>query len=375
MKIIQFDPDERKFQKAFLEFPFKLYKNTPQWVPPFRSDVRKVFSRSKHGFYEHGTARFFLALNEKGKALGRLAVLDNFGYNEHFKTKTAIFSMFECVADFSVAEGLFKAGFNWATERGLNEMTGPKGFAVLDGFGTLIDGFEYRAAFGKVYNPPYYQEFLEKLGFEKKWDTFTGILDRSYQLPEKVGQIADLVMKKRGLSIKRFNVRKEMYAYIDYLQELYNGSLANDSGNMPISDRDMQTMVNQALKFADPQLIKLIMKDEKPVGFLLAFPDIGKAMIRSKGRLLPFGWYHILRALKKTDTVDLDGAGILPEYQRIGGTALMYSEIYQSVTSKANYQYAELIQVRDNNPQMLLEWENMGIKPRKTHRSYRRDLP
>jgi ribosomal protein S18 acetylase RimI-like enzyme len=133
-------------------------------------------------------------------------------------------------------------------------------------------------------------------------------------------------------------------------------------------------MVNQMLKFADPHLIKFIFKEEKPVGFLMAFPDIARALIRCKGKLLPFGWIHILRELKTTDTVDLNGAGILPEYQRIGGNALLYAEIARSITSKANYQYAEFLQVRDNNPQMLLEWENMGVEVRKTHRFYGKTL-
>jgi ribosomal protein S18 acetylase RimI-like enzyme len=253
-------------------------------------------------------------------------------------------------------------------------MIGPKGFSVFDGFGTLIKGFEYRAAFGQIYNPAYYQEFLEKLGFEKKWDSFTGYMDRSFQLPEKIFQVAELVKQKRGFEIREFSKKNEMKLYINDIKDLYNASLAYDSRNMPISDADMQTMVNQMLKFADPKLIKFIIKEGKPVGFLLAFPDIARALIRCKGKLLPFGWFQILRELKTTDTVDLNGAGILPEYQRVGGNSLLFAEIAKSITSKPNYQFAEFLQVRDNNPQMLLEWENLGVEVRKTHRFYGKTL-
>lgn len=374
MKIISFCADERKFKNEFLEFPYNLYKNTPQWVPPLLSDSRKIFSKKQHGFYEHGTAIFLLALDEHERVTGRMAVLENEGYNQHYHSKAAFFYMFESIEDFAVAKALFSAGFEWAKNRGLTEMIGPKGFSVFDGFGLLIKGFEYRAAFGQIYNPPYYQGFLEKLGFEKKWDTFTGYMDRSFQLPEKIFQVADLVKQKRGFEIRKFSQKNEMKPYINDLKDLYNASLASDSRNMPISDADMQTMVNQVLKFADPQLIKFIFKEGKPVGFLLAFPDIARAIIRCKGKLLPFGWFHILRELKITDTVNLNGAGILPEYQRVGGNALLYAEIANSITSKPNYQYAEFLQVRDNNPQMLLEWENMGVEVRKTHRFYGKSL-
>jgi hypothetical protein len=374
MKIIAFNTDQRKFQNEFLKFPFKLYKNTPQWVPSLNSDIRKVFSKKKHGFYEHGTAIFLLAVDEQERVIGRLAVLENEGYNQHFSSRTAFFYMFECIDDFSVANALFSSGFDWAKSRGLSEMIGPKGFSVFDGFGTLIKGFEYRAAFGQIYNPAYYQEFLEKLGFEKKWDSFTGYMDRSFQLPEKIFQVAELVKQKRGLEIREFSKKNEMKLYINDIKDLYNASLAYDSRNMPISDADMQTMVNQMLKFADPKLIKFIIKEGKPVGFLLAFPDIARALIRCKGKLLPFGWFQILRELKTTDTVDLNGAGILPEYQRVGGNALLFAEIAKSITSKPNYQFAEFLQVRDNNPQMLLEWENLGVEVRKTHRFYGKTL-
>jgi ribosomal protein S18 acetylase RimI-like enzyme len=374
MKIIAFTADQRKFQNKFLEFPFKVYKNTSQWVPPLNSDIRKIFSKKQHGFYKHGTAIFLLALDEQDRVSGRLAVLENDGYNQHFNSRTASFYMFECVEDFYVANALFNSGIDWAKSRGLSEMIGPKGFSVFDGFGTLIKGFEYRATFGQIYNPPYYQEFLEKLGFEKKWDTFTGYMDRTFHLPEKIFQVAALVKQKRGFEIKEFNKKNEMKYYVNALKDLYNASLAYDSRNMPISDADMQTMVKQVMKFADPHLIKFILKEGKPVGFLMAFPDIARALIRCKGKLLPFGWYQILRELKITDTVDMHGAGILPEYQRIGGNALLYAEIAKSVTSKPNYQYAEFLQVRDNNTQMLLEWENMGVEVRKTHRYYTKSL-
>lgn len=374
MKLIEFEPQEKRYQKGFIEFPFKLYANTPQWVPPLRIDMKNIFNTKKHAFYESGTAHFILAFDDSGQTIGRLAVMESQRYNAYFKTKAAFFYLFEAIDDFSVVKALFNSGFNWAVERGLTEMIGPKGFSVMDGFGTLIKGFEHRPAFGHIYNPPYYPTMLEQLGFKKKWDAYTGYMDRTSKIPDKIFQVAELVQKKRNFRVLEFKSKAELRSFVPDLKTLYNKSLADDSRNMPLSDADMQTMVNQFIKFADPKLIKLIYKNDKAIGFLLAFPDISKALQRCNGRLFPLGWIYLLRELKQTKCVNFNGAGLLEEHRRIGGTALLYAEIYKSATSSKNYTYAEMLQVRDNNPNMMLEWENVGVELRKIHRFYQRQL-
>jgi len=374
MKLIEFEPQEKRYRKGFIEFPFKLYANTPQWVPPLRIDMKNIFNTQKHAFYQSGKAHFILAFDDSGQTIGRLAVMENQRYNAYFKTKTAFFYLFEAIDDFSVVKALFDSGFNWAVNHGLTKIVGPKGFSVMDGFGTLIKGFEYRPAFGQIYNPPYYPTMLEQLGFEKKWDAYTGYMDRASKIPDKIFQVAELVQKKRNFKVLEFKSKAELRSFVPDLRTLYNKSLADDSRNMPLSGADMQTMVNQFIKFADPKLIKLIYKNDKAIGFLLAFPDISKALQRCKGRLFPLGWIDLLRELKQTKCINFNGAGLLEEHRRIGGTALLYAEIYKSVISSKNYTYGEMLQVRDNNPNMMLEWESLGIELRKIHRFYQRKL-
>lgn len=370
MKIIEFNPGEKQYQKVFLDFPFTLYKDNPHWVPPLIIDIKSIMQPEKHAFYQHGEAKFLLALNEHDEVIGRLAVMENRRYNDYFVSKTAFFYYFEAIDDHTVSRGLFEAGFRWAKERGLTEMIGPKGFSVFDGFGTLIKGFEYMPAFGQVYNPPYYQGMLEELGFLKKWDAFTGYMSCSAEVPEKIFKAADIVKKKRNFSVKVFNSKSEIKRIIPDLQVLYNKSLADDAHNMPLSDEDMQTMANQLLKFADPHLIKLIYRFEEPVGFLLALPDISQALIRCKGNLFPFGWYHLLREFKKTKSVELSAIGVLSEHRRVGGIALLYAEIIKSIRSNPNFEFGTFTQLRDNNPNMIVEWDNLGVERRKTHRLY-----
>ena len=133
-------------------------------------------------------------------------------------------------------------------------------------------------------------------------------------------------------------------------------------------------MANQILWFADPRLIKIVMKDEKPVGFLLAYPDISAALQKTKGRLFPFGWWTILRELRKTDWININGAGMLEEYRGLGGTAILYSEMFKSVAENPRYRHAEVVQVGLENDRMQRELENFGVDFCKLHRMYRKGL-
>jgi len=373
MKIIRVQPKDRKSRKAFIDFPFQLYENSSQWVPPIRMEMRKIF-KSTYTFYNYGEAAFFIARDEQGQVLGRVAIANNHRYNDFHQTKTAFFHYFETINDPSVAKGLFSHGFEWARSQGLNHVLGPKGFTVLDGFGLLVKGFEHQPAFGQAYNPAYYPELIEKVGFTRVKDIFTGRIDRSLQWPEKILKAASLVEERMGFSAPQLKTKAELREVINDFKTLYNDSLAGPAGNPPLTDEDMDNMVSQLLWIADPRLVKLIYKDKKPVGWILAYPDIGSALQRCKGRLFPFGWLHILLASKRTNWVDLNGIGIIEEYQRMGGTAVLFNELYQTAVGLNQYDYAELLQLREENIKILLEAANLDIDFHKTHRLYEMDL-
>ncbi len=373
MKIVQFEPDDRRNRRAFNNFPFKLYQNTPQWVPHLRVEMRKVF-RPQYAFYNYGEAAFFLAKDEQGKILGRLATANNHRYNASYETKTAFFYYFEVVDDQSVAEGLFEKGFNWAKKQGLNHILGPKGFTVLDGFGMLVKGFEHQPAFNQSYNLSYYPIFIESLGFTKVKDIFTGRVDRQTEFPEKILKAARLVEKRKGFHASMLKTKADLRAVIDDFKRLYNDSLATPAGNPPLTDEDMDNMVSQLLWIADPRLVKLIYKDDQPIGWILGYPDIGKGMQRAKGRLFPFGWLQILLESKRTNWIDLNGIGIINDYQRLGGTAVLYNEIYKSIMDIPQYNYAELLQMREENIKIFLEAANIDIDFHKVHRLYEKTL-
>lgn len=373
LKIIQLNHENRRNKKAFINFPFSLYQDNPQWVPPFRTAMRKIF-KPTYAFYNYGDAGFFLAVDGQGKTVGRLAVANNHRYNQFHDSKTAFFYYFEARNDTRISEDLFSRGFEWAKSQGLNHVLGPKGFTVLDGFGMLVKGFEYQPAFGQPYNPPYYPEMVEALGFTKVKDIFTGRVDRNTRFPEKIIKGAELVEKRRGFSAPTIKNKAELKTVLNDFKRLYNESLAGPAGNPPLTDEDMDNMVSQLLWIADPRLVKLIYKDGQAVGWVLAYPDIGAALQRTKGRLFPFGWLQILLESKRTHWIDLNGIGIIKDYQRLGGTAVLFNEVYKSVMEHDQYTYAELLQLREENINILLETANFDIEFHKTHRLYEKWL-
>lgn len=380
MQIITLDPADRRQVRQFLELPFRLYRDVPQWVPPMQADARRQADRRRNPFFQHSAGEFFLALGADGRAAGRLAALDNRGYNEFNGERTAFFYLFECEHDREAAGRLFEAAFAWARQRGLQRCFGPKGFSVFDGVGLLVKGFEHRPAFGLPYNLPYYPELIEAAGFQPAGDTVSGYLSTSTEIPEKIERLAELVKKRRGLRVEPCATRADLRHVIPHLQKLYNDVLGQMARGAPLTDAEVHSLADHMLWFADPALIKIVVKEPaqpgqpaEPVGFLLAYPDVSAAMQRSGGRLFPFGWLHLLLEARRTEWVNVNGAGILPEYQGLGGTAILFSEMARSVKSR-RFRHADLVQIATDNDKMQRELRDLGIDFYKTHRMYARDL-
>lgn len=373
IKIIPIDPANPFQVKQFLTLPFLIYQDNPQWVPPLASEARRILDRKRNPFYQHSQAAFFLAYDEHQNPLGRLAVLDNKNYNAYNHEQTAFFYCFECKDNKRVSQGLFEAGFSWAQQRGLDKIRGPKGFSTLDGMGLLVKGFEHRPAFGIPYNPPYYPALVEAAGFQSEGDIVSGYLDTSIQFPEKIHRISELVQRRRGLTVARYRSRRDLRSLIPRLQELYNTALEGTTGNVPLTDKEAKTMADQLLWFANPRLIKIVMKDDQPVGFLFAYPDISAAMQRTQGHLFPFGWLTLLLELHRTKWVNINGVGIIEQYRGLGGTAILFSEIFKSIV-EGGFKYSDLVQIGAENDNMQRELRDLGIVFYKTHRIYQRPL-
>jgi GNAT superfamily N-acetyltransferase len=319
-----------------------------------------MLDRKHHPFYYHSDAAFFLARKSGGRVIGRLAALDNRKYNDYNRERTAFFYLFECVDDERASRALFSAAEEWARSRGLSRFFGPKGFSALDGMGLLVEGFQHRPAFGIPYNLEYYPHLVESSGFRPAGDVVSGHLTTDAHLPEKILAVADLVERKRGLRVLNFRTRGEMRRYIPRLKDLYN-------------DEEVRAMADQILWFADPRLIKLILKNDEVIGFLFAYPDISAALQRTGGRIWPFGWIAFLREYRTTKWVNINGAGIDARYRGLGGTALLFREMGRSLDA-GRFEHADLVQIGVENFKMQAELRNLGVDFYKRHRMYSKDL-
>lgn len=372
MNIVPVDTADRRQVQAFLALPFQIYCHTPQWVPPLATDARRMLDRRRHPFYQHSDAAFFLA-GRDDRWIGRIAVLDNAHYNAFNQSRTAFFYLFECEDDCEAAEGLFNAALKWARARGLDRILGPKGFSALDGMGMLVKGFEHRPAFGIPYNPPYYPTLVESLGWQCAGELVSGYLDADTLFPERIHAIADRVKIRRGLRVLNFRSRRELKAIVPRLKALYNASIEGTTDNVPLTDDEVDALAQQLLWFADPRLIKIVLKDDELVGFLFAYPDISAAVQRTRGQFLPFGWLDMLIELKRTKWVNINGAGIVERYRGLGGTALLFSEMNKSIGA-GNFRHADLVQISADNDRMQRELRDLGVTLYKTHRMYCTDL-
>ncbi len=373
MKIIRMDPTNGRQVRDFLQLPARVYRDIPQWVPPLRMDERRRLDQRRHPFYKHSEAAFFLAYQDN-LAVGRLAILDNRLHNQHNNDKTAFFYLFESENDPAIAIALFETAFAWIKGRGLNRVFGPRGFTALDGLGLLVKGFERRPALGLPYNPPYYPGMIESAGFHPEEDIVSGYLNVDIKFPERIQELASRIQERRGLQVIRFSTRRELHEALHFLKELYNEILKGVNGGTPITDAEIQDLASQLVWIADPSLIKIVMKDQRPVGFLLAYPDISGAFRSVQGRLFPFGWIKILLESRRTDWININGAGMLPEFQGLGGTAILYSELFASVKLNSRYRHAEIVQIGMQNDRMKREMENFGVDFYKIHRTYSRNL-
>src|SRR5512135_879906 len=372
--IEQVDTTHKTQVRRFVEIPYRLYKQHPQWVPPLRIDVEMLLNKHKHPFYEHSDADFFIA-TRAGRDVGRIAALENRRFNAHHGTHQAQFYLFECENDPAAAQALFDQVGAWARARNLDQVVGPKGFGALDGYGLLIDGFQHRQMMTMMnYNFEYYPRLVESLGFEKEVDFVSCYLNHTqYNFPERIHSIADRVQQRGTLQVKRFKDKNELKAWADRIGEAYNNAFVNNWEYYPLTKREIKFILDNLMMVADPRLIKIITSNDNVVGFLFGFHDVSAGLQRAQGRLLPFGLINILMEMRRTKWVALNGAGILPEFQGRGGNALLYSEIDKTI-GEFGFIHADLTQVADTAVQMRSDLISLGGELYKTHRVYRKGL-
>ncbi|MBN1303604.1 MAG: hypothetical protein JXA13_04150 [Anaerolineales bacterium] len=369
------DTTNKKEVKRFVQFLYHHYKDCPQWVPPLFVDAYLPLNRQKHPFFEHSEADFFIAARN-GEMVGRIAALENKPFNDWHKTKKGSFYYFETIADQEVADALMGAVVDWSQKRGLDTIVGPKGLSPFDGYGILVDGYEHRQMMSMTnYNFDYYPRFLEKMGFEKEVDFVSCYLPaEAFRIPERVERIAERVMTRGNLKIKKFKNKRDLVQWAQRIGQTYNDTFINNWEYYPFTQGDIDYAVQNVFMVADHRLIKIIMHEDDIVGFLFGFPDVSAALMRARGRLNPLSILDLVIEMRRTKTISGNGMGVLPVFQGTGGNALLYYEMGRTIFEFNQFEHVEMTQVAETTRQMRADLKNLHGVEYKNHRVYRKSI-
>lgn len=360
----------------FIAFPKQLYKWSRAWVPMFDIDYRRFF-RKKHPFFQHAETEFLIVWLDDEPA-ARVMMIHNERYNAEHDRKAAQFYFIDFVDRDDVTDALFASMADWARARGLTELMGPIFSGATYGGGVLVDGFEHRAAMTMMpYNYAYYRRHYERVGFVKHFDLLSLVVDPTqFQLPEKVERLAERVRGRGHMKVLEFESKADLKLIAHEVARLYNPTLADHGENYPLTDAELDQLIDDLLQIAQPDLEKVITYDGEVVGFMLGFPDITRALQKSGGHLTPLSIVRLLWTTRRSRRLILNGMGILERYQRLGGNALIYSEIARTVRGTERYEFdeAELVQINEQTDLMLADMQRLGAREYKRHRVYTKSL-
>ena len=369
--IKEIDLTSRDDVKKFVEFPFCLYRDSNFWVPPLLDGVLESLNPAIHPFYKHSSAAFFIAENDmSGEVMGRLAVMNNRNYNYFNKSKTALFAYFECQDKQQVSDELFSAGIEWARNQGLTEIIGPRGLAPADGGGILIEGFNEKPIMGIPYNYHYYDQLIRNFGFEKNTDYLSGYFNRNDTLDVRYRRVAYKLAERRGFKTKEFSSYKELSFWLNRILDAHHLAFSENHTYFPPTDEEVKYLLKTLNKVVDHKLIKLVLKDDQIAGFLFCLPDLSNALKRSRGKLLPWGWYYLLREKKQTKQVNVNLIAVMPRYRGLGVLAILYASLAETFF-RCGYDRLVLVTVEENNSKAINENNYLGAHWYKRHRDYK----
>lgn len=365
---------DKKGKKAFVNFPHDLYTNDPNYVPEIFMGQMDILDEKKYPFFKYGTAELWMAY-KNGKAVGRIAAIDNTNYNQHFNTKTGFFGFFDTIDDQEVANALLDQAKAYASDRGFNKLLGPTNYSTNETAGTLIEGFNEPPKVMMTYNAPYYQRLIEDYGLGKEMDLY------AYQIPvESVSQkslrLADAFeqrLKRKGITIRNIR-KKDIISEAEGMKNIYNSAWEDNWGFVPFTDAEFEFLRNDLKMLVDEDFAFAAEKDGKMIGFGLTLPDINEILIKNKrGKLFPLGIFRLLLGKKKTDWVRIIALGVLPEYRKMGIEAIFFAKNIAEA-KRRGIRGGEASWVLESNTEMVNAAERMNGIRYKTYRLFSKSL-
>jgi GNAT superfamily N-acetyltransferase len=361
--------------KPFIDLSWTLNAGDPKWVPPLRMVFDQLLNREKHPFYQHADVAFFVA-ERGGKLVGRIAAIANHRANEFHGDKTGFFGLFESIDDQAVADALLDRAASWLKAKGLTSIQGPFNLSTNDELysgGVLIDGFDTSPAFMMAHNPRYYQRLMEGAGMTKAKDLVAYWLPHNNP-PKRLIDGIDRLGKREGWRIRTVDM-KRFKDEVAAVMSVYNSAWERNWGFIPMTDAEFDSMAREFKPVVDPNLVLIAETTEgEPIGFLLALPDLNRAIKPLKnGKLFPFGWLRFLLAQRKIRTARVLTLGMKPGYQRSGIGAALYLKVFQ-LGAQRGYENAEASWILEDNGPMRQALEKVGAYVYKTYRVYERPV-
>ena len=344
---------------AFVKFPYSLYKENPNWVPPLINDEIETIDPDLNPVYQNANASFFLAYQDE-KIVGRIAAIVNWIEIKEIKKSKVRFGWFDVIDNINVTKSLIDCVIKFGKDHNLESVEGPLGFSNLDKAGLLIKGYEEQNTMITLYNHPYYSEHLEKLGFNEaaKWVEYEIKIDDFESSPEKVKRFSKLIMERYNLTLLNFKNRKAIIPYVDQMFELLDKTYNKLQSYVPIQDYQIENYKKRFLKFINPDFIKCIIDQQgKLICFSITMPSFTEALKKVNGKLTLFNSIHILKAMYFNKRASFYLIGVRPDYQNKGITAIIFNEM-QKLFNKQNINIVETNPELEENTAIQKLWKN-----------------
>ena len=362
--------------KQFIRFNYEMYKDNPYSVPDLYDDMLNTFSRDKNAAFEFCEADYFLAYKD-GKLVGRVAAIMNNRANETWNKKEVRFGWIDFIDDTEVSDALLKTVEAWGKERGATEIVGPLGFTDFDAEGMLVEGFDQLSTMSTIYNYPYYPEHMVKHGYEKDADWVEFKIYIPDAIPDKHKRISEIIMRKYGLKIVKCTSTKDINKYGQAIFDLMNEAYSQLYGYSALSPKQIKQYIKMFLPILDLRMVTLVVDSEDQViAAGISMPSLSEALQKGKGRLLPFGWYHLLKVIflkKYPKVLDLLLVAVKPEFQNKGVNALLFYDLIP-VYQKIGFEYAESNPELELNDKVQAQWDYFKTEQHKRRRCFKKEI-
>lgn len=355
--------------RAFVRYPLELYRGNPYWVPTLLMDDLNTLKKDVNPAFEFCEAKYILAYKD-GRIAGRVAAILNHRHSETWNQSYMRFSWLDFVDDRDVSAALMQKVEEWAKEKGVTAVHGPLGFTDLDREGMLVEGFEELGTMATFYNHPYYPQHMEALGYAKDTDWVEYEIQLSLEPNEKIAQLVEGVKRRYHLQLLRVKNKKELLKYAPEIFEIFNNEYKQLYGVIPLTQKQIESYTEQYFGFINHEFLPVVINEEgKIVAFGITMPSLSRALQRAKGKLLPFGWLHLLYALRKNDRADLYLVAVRSEYRGSGANAILMDEMHR-VFLRYGIKKVETNPELETNGLVQAQWKLFEKRQHKRRRCY-----